>query len=148
MGFVDPLALVVDRDVEGILTVFPDVGRSESPEPVGLSIGMADTDSVRFLEGPWALMVTSSGFSNLAAMDLGRTLPGRSNALPGAFSFRIGEPSRGIGDPNLEVGVGMADCFTGDGVLCDGVCGEALICLVLRCEESGRRGVWGDHVGA
>ena len=80
--------------------------------------------------------------------DLGRVLPARSRVLTaGEFSFRIGETRRGIGEPNLEVGVGIADCLTGDGVWCDGVCGEVLLCLVLRCDESGRRGVCGDQVG-
>jgi len=70
-------------------------------------------------------------------MDFGRT---RSKTLPVEFSFRIGDPRR--------VGVGMDDCLGCDGVIREGVDGEALVCFTFRCEESGRRGVCGDQVGA
>lgn len=122
--------------------MFPDVGRSESPEDVGLSIGMEDTDSWRFFVGLCALIVTSSCFSGdfegTAMVDLDRIRP--IVLAAGEFSFRIGDPRR--------VGPGIDDCLLCIGVrVREGVRGEALVCFTFRCEESGRRGVCGDQVG-
>ena len=84
--------------------------------------------------------MTSSFASGFANIDLGRALEALSKVLPGEFSFRIGEPKR--------VGVGMADaCLVVEGVVRDGVRGSALDCRPSRDDESGLRGVWGDHVG-
>lgn len=129
---------------EGIFTVLPEPGRSDRPElEIGLRLGIPETDSPRSLRrlvGLYVLIVTSSFASGFAAVDFSRILPGRSRALPGEFSLRMGEPSR--------VGVGMADvCFICTGVVREGVRGSALDCRVSRNIESGLRGVCGDHVG-
>lgn len=85
-------------------------------------------------------MVTSSFASGFADIDFGRALETLSKVLAGEFSLRIGEPNR--------VGVGIADaCFVVEGVVRDGVRGSALDCRASREDESGLRGVWGDHVG-
>ena len=82
--------------------VFPDPGRSDNPELVaGLSEGIPVTDSPLLFVGLYDLIVTSSLDSGFVVIDLGRTLPARSRAFPGEFSFRIGEPKR--------VGVGIDD---------------------------------------
>lgn len=140
---VDP-ALVGEREVdEGNLTVLPDPGRSDSPPPgvlVGLRVGIPVTESPLFLVGPYDLTMTSSFVSGLAVIGFGRLLSTRSRTLPGEFSLRIGEPRR--------VGVGIEDaCLVGDGVLREGVRGEALIWRLARDGESGPRGVCGDHEG-
>lgn len=129
--------LVGERELDGgSFTVLPEPGRSDSPPlAVGFKVGIAETDSPRFFVGLYDLMVTSS-----FEPDFGRAAPTRSRGLPGEFSFRIGEPRR--------VGVGMDEvCLVGDGVVRDGVRGEALDCLFSRSTDSGLRGVCGDHVG-
>jgi len=84
--------------------------------------------------------MTSSFFSGFVDTDLGLTLPARSSRFIDEFSLRIGDPSR--------VGVGIEECFIGDGVVRDGERGEALSCRSLSKVDSGRRGVCGDHAGA
>jgi hypothetical protein len=129
------LTLASVRGVDGVLTVLPDVGRSDRPIiEVDLRVGMLVMDSVRLLEWPNGLTMTSSLEVGLAEMDLGRTLERRFTASA-EFSFRIGEPRRdgpGIEDeclwPDIEDrrgvrGERLPRPFVGGGSGVGGVCG-------------------------
>jgi hypothetical protein len=131
------------RGVDGGLTVLPDPGRSERPAiEADLSVGILVMDSVRLLEWPSGLTVTSSLELGLGGtgMDLGRTLERKLGASAGVFSFRIGEPRR--------VGPGIDDeCLWPDKEVRKGVLGDALPRRPFGEAGSGVGGVCGFRTG-